>query len=168
VKTQSTKLCECGCGEFTYLRQGQPQRFRWGHWSRLQPRAVWSKDLWEERDCGYSTACFVWQGAMTGLGYGKFGGNRMAHRIAYQRAYGAIPEGLELDHLCSNPACVRPDHLEPVTHVENLRRGRGTKLTQEQVVEIRGSSAPTRELATKYGVTQNHIWSLRRGMYWKH
>ncbi len=45
-----------------------------------------------------------------------------AHRIAYVDAYGAIPAGLEIDHLCRNKACRQPLHLEAVTHAENIRR----------------------------------------------
>lgn len=30
--------------------------------------------------------------------------------------------GLELDHTCCNPACRRPIHLEPMTHLENIQR----------------------------------------------
>ncbi|MFF1336357.1 HNH endonuclease signature motif containing protein [Streptomyces sp. NPDC058290] len=48
----------------------------------------------------------------------------LAHRWAYRDSRGDIPDGLELDHLCRHPACVRPDHLDPVTHAENVRRGR--------------------------------------------
>ena len=46
----------------------------------------------------------------------------MAHRLFYEREHGTIPNGLELDHKCLNRACVFPDHLEPVTHLENVRR----------------------------------------------
>jgi len=46
----------------------------------------------------------------------------MAHRLFYEREFGKIPDGLELDHKCLNRACVSPDHLEPVTHLENVRR----------------------------------------------
>jgi hypothetical protein len=46
-----------------------------------------------------------------------------AHRFAYENLVGEIPDGLALDHLCRNPRCVNPDHLEPVTHAENVRRG---------------------------------------------
>jgi HNH endonuclease len=46
----------------------------------------------------------------------------MAHRLYYEEARGPIPMGLELDHLCNTRACVNPSHLEPVTHLENIRR----------------------------------------------
>lgn len=38
---------------------------------------------------------------------------------------GPIPDGLVIDHLCRNPQCVNPMHLEPVTPEENTRRGIG-------------------------------------------
>ena len=73
--------------------------------------------------------CWLWTGTVTGAGYGHVyvGGHRYeyVHRLAYQEAVGPIPEGLELDHLCRNHACLNPAHLEPVTHRENLRRGTG-------------------------------------------
>lgn len=50
-----------------------------------------------------------------------------AHRLSYTLAYGSIPEGLVIDHLCRTPVCVRPDHLEAVTQQENMRRGPGAK-----------------------------------------
>lgn len=45
------------------------------------------------------------------------------HRYAYELAYGPIPTGLVIDHLCSQPMCVRPDHLEAVTQRTNILRG---------------------------------------------
>lgn len=47
----------------------------------------------------------------------------LAHRVVYEALVGPVPDGLELDHRCRNRACVRPSHLEPVTHQENMRRG---------------------------------------------
>lgn len=70
--------------------------------------------------------CWIWTGCKAGFGYGRpmyRGRSRSAHRIAYELLVGPIPAGLELDHLCRNPPCVNPAHLEPVTHQVNLLRG---------------------------------------------
>jgi len=72
------------------------------------------------------SGCWTWLGARQSAGYGlvHFNGVQTgAHRVAYEIARGKIPEGLVLDHLCRNPSCVNPDHLEPVTQRENLMRG---------------------------------------------
>ena len=72
-------------------------------------------------------SCWEWQGHIASNGYGRFrvgDENRLAHRCSYEFFTGRLPEGLTLDHLCSNKRCVNPDHLEAVTLVENLRRYR--------------------------------------------
>ena len=71
--------------------------------------------------------CWEWTASKNRDGYGKFsmggGGWVGAHRAAYLLLVGPIPDGMELDHLCRSRSCVNPDHLEPVPHVENVRRG---------------------------------------------
>lgn len=67
------------------------------------------------------SGCWIWKGRTNLDGYGRYSGTT-AHRIAYLVSVGPIPEGLELDHLCRKIRCVNPDHLEPVTHLENKRR----------------------------------------------
>jgi hypothetical protein len=75
--------------------------------------------------------CWVFQGAKS-WGYGVLGTGRRgdgtrrmtsAHRVVYEALVGPVPEGLDLDHLCRNRACVNPTHLEPVTRQVNLLRG---------------------------------------------
>lgn len=98
------------------------------------------------------------------------GKQRLAHRIAYERVYGPIPDGKVIDHTCGQRACVNPEHLEPVSQAVNIRRGRGTKLTAAEAAAIR-AQAPTvsyRELAERYGVSRGTIGDIRAGRTWKH
>jgi hypothetical protein len=71
--------------------------------------------------------CWVWGGTGGRYGHGLFRDDdsktRNTHRWLYERLVGAVPEGLELDHLCRNPPCCNPTHLEPVTHQVNVHRG---------------------------------------------
>lgn len=72
-----------------------------------------------------TSGCWLWTGGKSKFGYGSFGGPKPmgAHKFIYQQAVGQVPKGMHLDHLCRNPSCVRPSHLEAVTPRENVRRG---------------------------------------------
>ena len=74
--------------------------------------------------------CWEWTASFGRDGYGQFGVDGKvvkAHRWVWEHLVGPIPNGLEIDHLCRKPRCVNPDHLEPVTHAENMRRGFGNR-----------------------------------------
>lgn len=81
--------------------------------------------FWSAVSKGDGDTCWLWTASRTPEGYGQFGAEKrriLAHRFSYELSVGPIPEGLELDHLCRNRGCVRPDHLQPVTRQENARR----------------------------------------------
>lgn len=74
------------------------------------------------------SGCWLWTGHIGKFGYGSFRDDpkrntRQAHIASYELHVGPVPDGLELDHLCRVRSCVNPYHLEPVTHLENVRRG---------------------------------------------
>lgn len=73
----------------------------------------------------HTGGCWFWKGCVSPKGYGQVTvgpRRRPAHQVSYEIHIGPIPDGLEIDHLCRNRDCVNPDHLEPVTHLKNLRR----------------------------------------------
>lgn len=128
-----------------------------------------------------TTGCWVWQKS-TRQGYGRAnrGGKLVTAHIWYwEKQHGPVPEGMDLDHTCHNGSgcpggfdcphrrCVNPDHLEPVTRVENVRRGVVPKLTADQAAEIRASNQPVAVLAERYGVTTFNISAIRQGKTWR-
>ena len=113
-------------------------------WARVEPFDV--------RD---GSACAMWLGHRLPSGYGTLtdadGGKRYAHRVSWELLHGPIPDGLVIRHLCDQPSCVRPGHLEVGTYVDNaadtVAAGRSRvldPLTDEDIVAIRYAYATGR------------------------
>ena len=170
------KLCECGCGQFAPIAKktnkkrgwvkGKSLRFIQGHNGRLRPKGVVQYEI------DHTTKCWVWKRSRQSNGYGHLTVDNqqvLAHRFVYEQNIGTIPEGMELDHLCRNPPCVNPDHLEPVSHAENCRRGMRAKLDRETATEIRTLhrvGATISGLAQKFAVSRKTIRTAIKGESW--
>ena len=112
------------------------QRF----WAKVQPEP--------------NTGCWLWVGATVPDGYGQMyldGKPSPAHRIAYELHKEPIPDGLQLDHLCRVRSCVNPDHLEPVTNRENIKRGNAGKREKDRTHCPQGHPYSGRNLVVMKG-----------------
>lgn len=140
---------------------------------RTRPRIPWKmlhQCSPEERFWLYvykTPGCWLWLGKRNRQGYGHFVPNAAksrgtvnAHRFAYECLVGPVPKGMQLDHLCRVEACVRPEHLEPVTPSENVRRGRTTQLRLRKLE--RGFCDRGHDLAIFWNVRFKRCWACHR------
>jgi hypothetical protein len=126
-----------------------------------------------------TNGCWLWMGSLTGqLDHGQFHIARIAgrlyheyaHRVSWILHHGPIPTGMQVNHHCDVPQCVRPDHLYLGTQGDNVRDGyrrqryplsrKWRKMTDEQVIEcrqLRAAGWPIVQLADRYGVSKSNI-----------
>lgn len=85
-----------------------------------------SERFWPKVD--KSGDCWEWTASKTPYGYGHFNHSGKfvgAHRLSWQLTNGAIPDGMQVDHICHNRGCVRPSHLRLVTPKQNVENQAG-------------------------------------------
>ena len=129
--------------------------------------------------------CWTWTASRSKDGYGLFyfpGGGR-AHRFSYIISKGPISKGLLVRHVCDNPSCVRPEHLELGTHKDNMqdkvsrnRSIKGTnnsnsKLNDNNIIEIRklrNLGQTLQSLADQFNVSKPTIWHIVHHKKWTH
>ena len=132
--------------------------------------------------------CWLWTGSLSShfaqarLSYKNK--TLLAYRVSYELHKGTIPKGKIIRHMCDNPSCVNPEHLEIGTQADNVKdmidRGRAkyppvkhgsqhprAKLTEDQVAEIRQSSETGVELARRFNVSTSAISVIRNNKKWK-
>ncbi len=92
----------------------------------VQKRTPWRERFWQKTKVCQETGCILWTAALDRNGYGQFQlgrgqgeGVRSAHILAWEIAYGPVPKGMCLDHLCRVHNCVNVKHLRVVTPLEN-------------------------------------------------
>lgn len=123
--------------------------------------------------------CLVWNKSVSHNGYGLMnvdGKNARVHRVAFELAFGDIPEGKQVCHSCDNPPCCNPRHLFLGTAKDNAadrqakgrggKRSRGSKLSVQDVAHIRNSSLSVTEISQRFDISKSMVYSIRNGSRW--
>jgi hypothetical protein len=159
---------------------------------RRQKKGLASR-FWSKVDRRGASECWPWTGGRKNNGYGQIsadpregeyvGRKLSAHRLAYELAFGPIPNGLHVLHRCDNRACVNPSHFFLGTHQDNmadmLAKGRHAhgdsqptrKLSRHQVRAIRWLAihdpGPHVELAREFAVSESNVKQILTRATWR-
>lgn len=165
-----------------WLKHGDPETV-------MRPNLM--QRFWRKVGFTDRLSCWEWRGSKDRNGYGHLVGPsgriEKAHRVSWQLAHGAIPEGLYVLHRCDNRACVNPNHLWLGTyrdnrldcvakgrHANNAKRGEAhylTHLTNEDVIAMRkrwGEGQSQSALAREYNISASQVRKIVHYQRWAH
>lgn len=115
------------------------------------------------------SGCLVWTGARDSGGYGNIwadGRLMKAHRYAWTRENGPVPEGAEVDHICHERSCVEVSHLRLATRQQNTRNRagaqRGRKQDLPRGVTRRGGSYQARVMINGRAINAGSFPTIER------
>lgn len=150
----------------------------------------WSTQLYCSNECnfldnfvkGSPEQCWEWTGRKDQKGYGYFGHAWSAYRYSYEYFKSPRENGKVIRHLCNNPGCVNPSHLEKGTHLDNSddRKVLGpiiglqgekngcVKLSNEQVLEIYNSKEDYKVVADRFNISRARVRDILNGRGWNH
>lgn len=179
-KRAAKHLGMCGRHYTRNKKHGDPHHY--GRYGVKDP----DEWFWDQFAVTDDDECWVWKGLLDRRGYGRIywnGSMCAAHRVAFNLAYHAIPEGVVIRHTCDNPPCCNPKHLAMGTQADNMRdmvhknrscRGESaswSKLTEDAVRSIRKrykEGVMQKDLAEEYGVTVSCVGSVVTRKNWRH
>lgn len=149
--------------------------------------------FWSKVDIKDIEKCWNWVAAISNRQYVQYGNFQLdrfttvrAHRVAYELSKGAIPEGIQVQHICNNGICCNPNHLKLGNHEENMKHMTNShrqysKLTEDEVKEIIKIYEEQRLLypklklwqitgpiSEKFDVSDRHIQHIINGNRWSH
>lgn len=152
----------------------------WRKHPKRKPQVVITNDnatsrFWKHVDKECANGCWEWRGYVENTGYGRIrseGRLVLSHRYSFAIHNGGCCDATDLLHKCDNPLCVNPEHLYAGTPGDNMRdrterRRTHSRLTPENVQQIRQSAESTLILSKRFGVSQSMIVSIKNKTRWK-
>jgi hypothetical protein len=144
----------------------------------MQPNPPCDQQLRERTIRLPASDCVVWLGRTNQGRYGLMTYQRrqyVAHRVAFELAYGPIPQTMYVCHSCDNPPCCNPEHLFLGTNQDNqidsMRKGR--YMTEKRVAGLvvthdkkKGQPFPEsgKEKQRRYVFTPEHRAKISAGV----